>query len=219
MRLLPDEPHVWRVALNADPAGDESLSQPERDRAARFYSAAHRACYINAHVALRAILASYLDLAPGQLEFETNAYGKPRLLNDPRLEFNLAHSRSLALIAVTRSHPIGVDVEYLRDDFDTLELANRFFAPREIELVRSRPDRFFEIWTRKEAFIKAIGMGVSYPLQEFDVCRDRVELSSRVPLPRAEWFVTTFTPAPACIAALVTSSPQITLRHIEYHPK
>lgn len=205
--LSSNEIQLWRIPLDGVNRRAEILAPAEQERAARFAFQVHRTRYINAHVALREILARYTQAPAGELEFQTNDYGKPFLASDPALYFNLAHSHALALLAVTRQGPVGVDIEYLRSDFDALSLAERFFAPREVALVREQPARFFEIWTRKEAFIKAIGMGVSFPLQEFDVCDERIAFTQAVArLNDQPWFVHTFEPEPVYTAAVVTKA-------------
>lgn len=206
--MSPTEIHVWRVPLDTAPTHSELLSPEERDRASHFHAERDRIRYHNAHTALRQVLARYADLEPQALEFQINTYGKPSLINAPAIEFNLTHSHANALVAVTTS-PVGVDIEHLRADFDVVSLAQRYFAAAEIDLVQTNPDRFFEFWTRKEAFIKAIGMGISFPLQGFDTCTDRVNIYP--PAEPTRWYVQTFHPIPNYIAALVTSHPKINL--------
>ena len=128
-------------------------------------------------VALRSILAAYLDSDPLAARFVVAPGGKPRL--DPAwtaspLSFNLSHSRGRALVAVSLGREVGVDVERLRRDLPIERLAARFFAPREIAALRStpetvRPAAFFACWTRKEAYMKARGDGISRPLDDFEV--------------------------------------------------
>lgn len=205
--LRLNEIHIWRVALDNVTRDARVLAPAEQERAARFVFQVHRARYINAHVALREILAQYTQTPAEDLAFQTNEYGKPFLASDPALYFNLAHSHAFALLAVTRQGPVGVDIEHRRDDFEPLSLAERFFAPREVALVREQPARFFEIWTRKEAFIKALGMGVSFPLREFDVCEQRVAFTPAVAhLTHQIWFVNTFEPVTQYFAAVATTA-------------
>src|SRR5207245_9098248 len=128
--------------------------------------------YIAVRELLRSILCKYLAKEPGQLRFSYNPYGKPELASPAdsgALRFNLAHSRGLALYAFTRRRQIGIDVEMIRPDFATEEIAARFFSPAEIAVLRSLPRElqplaFFSCCTRQEAFIKARGMGLSLPL-------------------------------------------------------
>ncbi|MDT5062756.1 MAG: 4-phosphopantetheinyl transferase [Acidobacteriota bacterium] len=184
LTLLDDEVHVWRASLprtTTKPPQLQSLytllSPDEVSRAERFHFERDRASFIVARGMLRTILAVYLKLHPAQLQFRYNAYGKPALDGDEAssgLRFNLAHSHELALYAVTRNREIGIDVEYIRADFAGDEIAERFFSSTEIATLRKlsleqRTEAFFNCWTRKEAYIKARGEGLSFPLDRFDV--------------------------------------------------
>lgn len=178
--LPADEVHVWRAPL--DLPGDavrrlrRLLSDDERERAARFHHERDRLGYIAAHGALRLILGRYLRVDGAALRFRTGAHGKPALdgPENGALTFNLSHSHRLALIAVARGRAVGVDVEWMRADLADMRVAEQFFSAREVSVLRSLPERdrvqgFFNCWTRKEAYIKARGEGLSMPLHEFDV--------------------------------------------------
>lgn len=173
-----DEVHVWRVELGQTPAiiGElgETLSADERERAARFHFEKDRQSYICARGALRSILARYLGRTPGGLSFTYNPYGKPALADESDdLRFNLSHAVGVALCAVARGREVGVDVEWPRAEFATMDVAERFFSRSEVEALRARaedaPAAFFNCWTRKEAYIKARGEGLSHPLHTFTV--------------------------------------------------
>jgi len=167
---------VWRVALDerSGPASTVVLSEDERERAGRFRFERDRAHYAVARAALRTILGSYLDIAPDRLAFEYTAHGKPSLRDAP-VSFNLSHSGDIALVAVAGGAAVGVDVEQVRDDIECERLARRFFSDREqaelfaLESDVARVRAFFTCWTRKEAFIKGVGEGLSIPLADFDV--------------------------------------------------
>lgn len=130
-----------------------------------------------ARIRLRRILARYLSIEPGQISFTYSEYGKPELGGEFErrgLRFNLSHANELGLLAVTLRRPVGVDLEYLRDDLAGEAIARRVFSPAETASWLALPDAlrtraFFTCWTRKEALIKAIGEGLSIPLQSFDV--------------------------------------------------
>lgn len=179
--LNPSEVHVWQLRCDG-PAPDlaglqELLSVAERERAARFKFAEHRRRYIMAHAALRQILSRYLDADPSLLKFRAGAQGKPDLLltsDQTPLQFNLSHSLEAALVAVTLVRPLGVDIEYIKPDFDWSGIVEHYFAPGEIARLTTLPAAlrqraFFAIWTRKEAYIKAKGGGLSIPLDGFEV--------------------------------------------------
>lgn len=166
-RLAKDEVHVWRISLpSIEPRRAwETLSDEERRRAARHRFAVHRSRFIAGRAALRAVLSAYLDVDAADVPLVTGAGGRPRLAGDPDLDFNLAHSGDVALIAVARGRAVGIDVERLRRGVPYDRLARRFFAPREAEDLRRvpaalRPAAFFACWTRKEAWLKASGYGL-----------------------------------------------------------
>lgn len=179
--LAEDEVHVWRVDLQVSDNLERYLwsllDDDERCRADRFHFAQHRRRFVVARGALRTILAHYLEARPTDIRFQTNAYGKPFLASDQAstgLAFNLSHSNSLALVGIACHREIGVDLELVRADFATEEIAGRFFSPGEVAALQALPadaraQGFFNCWTRKEAFIKAKGMGLSMPLDRFDV--------------------------------------------------
>ena len=176
-----DEAHVWQFDLDTQSFGDgqrESLLSPdERERALRFHFQLHRRRFSAARGLLRIVLGAYLDADPKTLCFRYSDKGKPALggihATSP-LRFNLSHSENVVLLGVTLGREIGVDVEHMRPDLELESIAHRFFSAPE----RASFDRiplaqkclaFFDCWTRKEAFIKAKGDGLSLPLDQFDV--------------------------------------------------
>lgn len=181
MTLEHGEVHVWRTALDLPFSRIERfvavLSPDERERAERFRFDRDRARFIVARGVLRSVLGRYLSREPHTLRFAYNRYGKPELVQEtgtPELHFNLAHSHTMALCAVALDYSVGIDVEHIRADFAGEDIAERFFSPREVQMLRAVPDAmrtraFFLCWTRKEAYIKARGMGLSLALDCFDV--------------------------------------------------
>lgn len=166
-RLGDDEVHVWRISLASIEPGRawRSLSDQERRRAERHRFAVHRARFVAGRAALRAVLASYLGVLPEEVPIDIGTEGRPRLTGAGNLDFNLAHSDDLALVAVTRGRAVGVDLERMRRGVPHERLARRFFAPGEAEALRRvparlRPAAFFACWTRKEAWLKASGHGL-----------------------------------------------------------
>jgi 4'-phosphopantetheinyl transferase len=173
--------HVWTIALLASPQAGISfrpiLGVEERDRAARFHRAADRDRYEAAHGGLRLILAGYLSADPAGLRFTLARHGKPALVREagwPDLRFNLSHSGDLAAVAVAVGREVGMDVERIEPGRAGMDIALRFFSRREVAALRqlAESDRsrgFFACWTRKEAYIKGRGEGLSLPLDGFDV--------------------------------------------------
>lgn len=170
--------HVWRISLDQQ---DETLErfrrtlEPEElDRAGRFHFEKHRRHFVVARGFLRSVVARYLETQPELLRFAYGEYGKPALASEHVLRFNLSHSHEVALLAVALDAELGVDVEHIRADFASEDIARRFFSRAEVEVFNALPREeqvaaFFRCWTRKEAYIKAIGKGLSQALDEFDV--------------------------------------------------
>jgi 4'-phosphopantetheinyl transferase len=160
------EVHWFSIDVDGDRLGelDTLLSGDERDRAARFRFERDR----NRYVACRGMLRELLGV-DARRSFSYNAYGKPRLENS-EVRFNVSHSRGMAMIAVSRGREVGCDIEWMDPTFGDDAIAERFFSREEAAMLRglSEEDRraeFFRCWTRKEAFIKACGMGMSMELQ------------------------------------------------------
>jgi 4'-phosphopantetheinyl transferase len=177
-RINANESHLWKIDLRCESTAEmnASLSRDEHDRAARFHFEKDRQRFRIAHASLRIILGRYLDLAPASLAFAQTEYGKPFLINHEAagVHFNLSHSKDLALVSVTREREVGVDIEFMRSNFATIDVAEHFFSVAEVyTLTGLDPDHrtqgFFNCWTRKEAYIKARGEGLSLALDSFDV--------------------------------------------------
>lgn len=180
-RLVPGAVHVWRVSLD-DPPYPHSLlaahlSADERSRAARFVFERDRRRFESGRGVLRAMLGAYLGREPATLRFDYGSAGKPELARDERdrrLAFNVSHSQAWALIGLTDRDTIGVDLEAVRDMADIEEIARRNFSPGEIDALLALPEHerqeaFFRGWARKEAYVKALGSGLSTPLDRFEV--------------------------------------------------
>jgi len=181
--LGPTDVHVWRAVLEQPPPAvidfRQLLSADERARADHFHFERDRRHFTVARGVLRNLLGRYLGINAADLRFAYTEYGKPYLEPAPpnqtrALKFNLAHAGDLAVYAITTIGDIGVDLERLNPDFAGAEIAQRFFSPTEIASLEQLPApvrrlAFFNCWTRKEAFIKAKGLGLSLALDQFDV--------------------------------------------------
>jgi 4'-phosphopantetheinyl transferase len=152
------------------------LSDAERDREPRFQFARDRLRYLLTRTLVRTVLARYAPVAPHEWVFTTNRYGKPCVANNcraaRRIAFNVTHTDGLIMLAVGRDIAVGIDAEHVRRHESCLSIADRYFAPEEVEALRSLPQsmqllRFLEYWTLKESYIKARGMGLSIPLDRF----------------------------------------------------
>jgi 4'-phosphopantetheinyl transferase len=198
----------------------KTLSSAEQKRAARFKFDKDRRLYVTAHAGMRAILAKYLETDPLRLEFIEGQNGKPALAPDSfwrDIEFNLSHSHQTALLAVTLGCVVGVDIEYVKRDFEFADVAERFFTAREVAMLGKLPSAlrrsaFFKCWTSKEAFLKAKGTGLSGELDEVSITRSsdhRVKVSAAVP----GWTLTELNSIDGYEAALVCEESRAQIHH------
>jgi 4'-phosphopantetheinyl transferase len=181
LELAGDEVHLFALAPGS--VDDEAslaachrvLDGAEREQQRRFVFAEDRHLYLVAHATVRACLSRYADVRPSEWVFSRNDYGRPEVAR-PRLErhlrFNLSHTRGMIAVLVGWERDLGVDVEDTARRSDPVEVADSFFAPDEVRTLRALPRelwrrRFFELWTLKESYIKARGMGLAIPLDGF----------------------------------------------------
>lgn len=217
--MSPEAVHVWSARLDL-PAAIRgglaaALSADEQSRAARFRFDKHRDRFIAARGILRQILSLYLCIPAAQVRFSLTQYGKPELseqTGEGALQFNVSHSHDIALYAVTRSRRIGVDIEHVRA-IDAESIARWFFSDGEYRSLRAVPeaqkiDTFLTCWTRKEAYIKARGEGLSMPLDSFEVsvlpnAPPKLLWNRTDPEEVERWTVTDVCPDPDYLGALV----------------
>jgi 4'-phosphopantetheinyl transferase len=217
--LSSAEIHVWCASLNPAASCIEclqsSLSADELQRAARFHFPRDRRRFTVARGVLRDLLGRYLGVPPSALGFRYSTYGKPALVDAAaatELRFNVSHSHEMALFAVACGREVGVDIEYLGREIRGEEIAERFFSARERACLRELPtevkhEAFFNCWTRKEAYIKAHGEGLSLPLDQFDVSLAPGEPAALLatwsdPREALRWSLQALTPGPDYVAAL-----------------
>ena len=232
--LLADhEVHVWRAQLDLPASQFQELSSlltaDELERANRFSFERDRQRFIAARGILRSILSRYLTICPEQVRFAYNQYGKPFLgpeFTSRLLNFNLAHSGSMALYAVTRKLEIGVDVERACPNFEYEEIAKQFFSVNEVAALHTIPaerklDAFYTCWTRKEAYLKAHGQGLSLPLDSFEVSfapwePPRLLMTRHEPQARALWRILDLSPGPGYVGALAVREMRCRFRYWEW---
>jgi 4'-phosphopantetheinyl transferase len=171
--------HVWSAALDIGTdtlkACRALLSKEENDRASRYYFEQDTVHYIAARGFLRSLLAQHLSANPEQIIFDYGLHGKPILTQEYNLQalnFNLSHSGGIALCAISYKRNVGIDIERKRHIKDWKDVAQSCLAKEELETLIALPKEecstgFLKLWTQKEAYIKALGQGLSYPLQQF----------------------------------------------------
>ncbi len=222
--LADNETHVWRAKL--DLSADEIteltkiLAKDEQVKANRFRFPKHQRRYIAARGILRKLIGYYLNINSDSIQFEYNSRGKPKIadfLNKINLQFNVSHSEELALYGITCDRRIGIDIEYLRDMDDAAKIAQRFFSPTESALIAGlhgdeQKRVFFQLWTAKEAYLKAIGVGLAGGLDKVEIVLDKKSITllsvGETSEYAANWSLNHFTPETNYVATVATETKQ-----------
>lgn len=224
--LCNREAHVWRVRLDETlDAGVTALSATEEARAARMKHEPTRLGFRRARAALRRVLGVYAQRDPADLVIAVDPRGKPFIDLPGAPQFNLSHSGALALIAVTRAAPVGVDLEFMRPLPRLADVAARFFASGEVAELMALPeaqrlDAFYACWTRKEAYVKAEGSGLANALAHFEVSL-RPDEPAMLKTVRREaaaakgFTMHAFRPVPDVWAAACVGAPDVSLAGFE----
>ncbi len=165
--------HIWLMPVRNSEPFLKFLTEAEIQRANKFRVQTARDQFVVARAALRVLLNRYFQLESPTIQFKINQYGKP-FLEHPNIFFNVSHSYDWVLIGLSQEMDLGVDIEKMRSDIDLPKLAERFFSKKEVSFFNQLPEAqkaigFFNAWTRKEAYIKARGMGLAIPLSGFSV--------------------------------------------------
>lgn len=231
--LGPSDIHVWRVALHDASSKANAVSglltNDEIKRAQRFRFQQDRDRFVVVHAVLRILLGVYTPIPPEQICFQYNVHGKPYLAlnqNHAMLDFNISHAHEMALLAFARGRAVGIDLEYVRSDIRHEQIAERFFAMQEIASLQSlsgslQSAAFFNCWTRKEAFTKATGEGLSRSLSQFSMSLVPGEAARLLaiqgqPEEASKWFVQDLEPGPGYAGALVAREPVKQIYRWEY---
>ncbi|MDR3492637.1 MAG: 4'-phosphopantetheinyl transferase superfamily protein [Gammaproteobacteria bacterium] len=212
--LNPNEVSLWRAALSVT---EEQLSEffavlspDEIARAEKFKFPIHKQRFIAARGILRCILSYYLLIEPQEIQFSYTAHGKPYIA-DNDVEFNVSHSHDMAVFAVTKRFPIGVDIEKIKSTYEDA-VAKRYFSQQEYAGLQEvslaqQAKTFYQIWANKEAVIKAMGLGVHYSLESFTVPIKETKRVFSLQLEKTNWSLQTFAAHPDYTAAVVTEQP------------
>src|ERR1039458_5017746 len=226
---LPEgEIHVWRAHLDLGPKVLDrlmiTLDIAEQSRAARFHFPRDRNYFVACRGILRKLLGDYLGSSPASIEFFYGAGGKPAHRPEdsrPPIRFNLSHSDGLAVLAFARSREIGIDLELIRPEFAGEEIAERYFSARELAELRAlpatiRPEGFSVCWTRKEAYVKARGLGLQIPLDSFSVSLTPGQPEILQSADSDRWNLRSFVPAPNFVAAIVEEGRDLQPRYWDW---
>lgn len=196
------------------------LNSAEQARWKRFYFDRHRHHYLVTRALIRSTLSRYMDKHPRDWCFSSNQYGRPEIIrkpDEPPIRFNLSHTDGLIICGIVLEDDIGVDVEDLHRKNATADIAGRYFSVSEVEALNTIPAaqrtrRFFDYWTLKEAYIKARGMGLSLPLDQFSFHFDHLQTAhiafdSRLKDNPQQWQFWRLQPSDKHVAAIAVKSP------------
>jgi 4'-phosphopantetheinyl transferase len=224
-KQIGDEIHVWHAALDREEKVlgrlESRLSQEEKARADRFHFVNDRNRFVAARGLLRELLGKYLHQAPTGLEFSYGEHGKPSLSGgnaSSGLCFNLSHSAGLVVYAIAKERNLGIDVEHVRPESAGDDIAERYFSSREVSDLRTLPpearvEGFFHCWTRKEAYLKATGMGLQIPLDSFAVSLFPEKPAQFLGGVEPRWHLAAHDPAEGYVAAVVYDGAPCSLKY------
>lgn len=227
-RIASGDVHIWRYRLEllAERVveAESLLSADELARADRFHFPIHRHRYVAGRSKLRKLLGSYLQVAPASVRFAYSEFGKPvinQAQNSGAINFNVSHSEDICVVAVSHVQPLGIDVERIRSDFGGEEVARANFASAEVRELLSlppdiRPQGFFNCWTRKEAYVKALGAGLQIPLDSFEVSLRPEDPPRFLRVAEAEWHLLSFCGADGFQAAAAYRGPEARVHFYEF---
>ena len=217
--ILSSEAHVWMISPESvrDPAilqyCRDTLSQDERDRVDRFFRPEDSHSYLISHAMVRSVLSRYADITPGDWKFSEGIHGRPEIDSDQQtsLRFNLTHTNGLAACIVTCDDPCGIDAEQVNARNNPIGVAERMFSAKELEQLKQYEgdaflEYFYERWTLREAYVKARGIGISFPTHQlcFDIMQDNVtvEFDSDIDDREEDWNFRLIRPDSGHIVAL-----------------
>lgn len=233
--LAEAEAHLWIVPLALSPKNSSYfksiLSLDEQERAERFRKITDTQRYVAARGSLRSLLGAYLTIEPERLQFSYDALGKPRLVGDvshTSISFSVSHSGDQGLFGFVRGNKIGVDLERVRADVDVEGLAKRYFSPNEFQRLRALPldqqsEAFYCAWTRKEAYLKGRGEGLSYGLDRVEVSLAPAEPAMILkafddPEASQHWTMHHLLPTPDYVGAAAVEAADIVFRCFRWQP-
>jgi 4'-phosphopantetheinyl transferase len=228
LELSEGETHIWRANLDTGPEVlrrlGTTLDNDEKARAARFHFARDRDYFAACRGILRELLGRYLGRSPECIEFLYGAQGKPAYRPrdpGPPVRFNISHSHGLAVFGFARGREVGIDLERIRPEFAGQEIADRYFSAQELVELQAlpaaiKPEGFFLCWTRKEAYVKARGLGLQVPLDSFSVSLTPSQPELLQSEDSRRWSLHSFKPAPDFVAAIVQEGQEFRPRYWDW---
>lgn len=223
--LMQDDVQVWRIRIPDTEVGVDSdfnvLSAAEKDRASRFVQHEDAQRYVVAHTALRQLLSQLTGIAPRQLVFTKNEFSKPALApqhNRANIHFNLSHSGQYVIIGLSK-HPIGVDIEWININFKHQNLLPHYFSTTEAALINEAPNpsaAFYNNWTRKEALVKAIGIGLTGDILDLPCLTGSHDID--IPIVVNDWNISTFPVDALHVSSVACNSRVIKMKFFDYLP-
>lgn len=228
--LAPNQVHVWSVNKpnHTDRLSNywSILNEVERERASKYRFDNDRDCFVIARGVLRKLLGNYLNMSPEAINFKFGKYGKPFLIASNGIEFNVSHSGDTIVLGFIKDDIIGVDVEFTKRKIEINKIVEHFFSDEEIAALFSldksyHTQAFYNCWTRKEAFIKALGSGLSFPLDQFVVSLDSAKEALLLDTKwdakeKKNWVLKSFEPAENYIGAVSVKGLVTDLKYWRY---
>jgi 4'-phosphopantetheinyl transferase len=225
--LSEEEAHVWRADLRFNECFQSSflklLSPDEKRRADKFHFAKDSRNFIVARGILRSLIGKYLEINPAEISFQYSEFGKPGIAANHSLQFNISHSENVALFAFIKKLNVGVDVEFVKQDIEVKDIATKFFSANEVLNLLALPEKqhtlgFFNCWTRKEAFIKAVGQGLSFPLDQFEVSLEpdkpaKLLATNWEPKAVSKWSIYSMSPGANFVGSVAIEGP---VKHVNF---
>lgn len=216
LHLDCNEIHAWHLNIKDHLDRLETykglLDKEEKEKAHRFRFDKDYNCSIIARGVLRILLGDYLQRPPAKITFAYGASGKPEIDGDTTIKFNISHARDAIVFGFVHNDAIGVDIEFMDEKIDTMQIAKHFFSKEEIAALHAQPENkrveaFYNCWTRKEAFIKAVGEGLSFPLDQFVVSLKPAIKAQLLETKwdqeeKKKWMLESFTPEKKYVSAL-----------------
>ena len=232
IQLQDNTVHLWCFNFEVDDNQFQIfyglLSEDEKERAERFRFYKDKRCFVVTRGTLRLLSSKYLNKNTEDIVFDYEEFGKPKYRHQTRLNFNVSHSGNRAVIAFNYDKALGVDIEKIKHNFDTFEIASNYFSKDEIKALQNLPEPehnngFYRCWTRKEAFIKAIGSGLSFPLDTFSVSLgkdDEAELLETKwdKKDKNNWCFYTFKPSQDYIGAVIVNQSNSYFEYFDLDP-